>query len=209
MDSSTIKKMTTDLSNICEETCNSFKSFLVALQDVERMLQEEHAVKFVEEDIENTEDTEDEIIIEVKYLKDANDMMVIDSGAPVSLVSSNWLETYMRNMEMDDEGIERSEDNKRFRLSKTLYVSKEKVKFPILMKTDKDGLIKEEITVNIIDSDEVTFLCGEEMLVEWRMTLYFRRRKLGFEENKKEVPLIKESHLLVKLERGDDLSKNI
>ena len=64
MDSSTIKKMMTDLSNICKETCNSFKSFLVTLQDVERicrerMLQEEHAVKFIEEDTEIlTEDTD-------------------------------------------------------------------------------------------------------------------------------------------------------
>ena len=108
--------------------------------------------------------------------------MVFDSGAPVSLVSSDWLKTYMRNMEMEDEGVERSEDSKRFRLGKTLYVSKEKVKFPILMKTDKDGIIKEETTANVIDSDEVTFLCGEETLVEWKTTLYFGRRKLGFKE---------------------------
>ena len=55
----------------------------------------------------------------------------------------------------------------------------------------------------------MTFLCGEETLVEWKTTLYFGRRKLGFEEEKKEVPLIKESNLLVKLELGDDLIKNI
>ena len=115
----------------------------------------------------------------------------------------------MRNMEMDDEGIERSRYNKIFRLGKALYVCKEKVKFPILMKTDKDGIMKEKTIANLIDSDEVTFLCGEETLVEWKTTLYFGRRKLEFKEKKKEVPLIKESHLLVKLERGDGLIKNI
>ena len=68
------------------------------------------------------------------------------------------------------------------------------------MKTDKNDLIKREVTANIIDSDEVTFLCGEETLMKWNTTLDFAERKLGFKENDKAVELIKRSHLLVKLE---------
>ena len=77
----------------------------------------------------------------------------------------------------------------------------EKVKFPVRIKTDGGSLIKKNITVNVIESDEVTFLCGEGTLVELRMTLYFGKRKLVFEEIKKEISLIKGSHLAVKLER--------
>ena len=134
----------------------------------------------------------------------------------------------MRDMEIDDAEVERSDDNWRFRLERTLYISKEKVKFPVLMKTDGDSFIKKDVTVNVIESDEVTFLCGEETLVDWNTTLYFSKRRLGFDEDEKEVVLIKESHLLVRLEqvggrkipraeieeeqpqdRGEDLVKNI
>ena len=54
----------TTIAEICEGASDSLKSFLAVLQDVERVLQEEHAVKFVKEDIEDTEilteDTDEE-----------------------------------------------------------------------------------------------------------------------------------------------------
>ena len=107
---------------------------------------------------------------------------------------------------MDDGGIERSMDSKRFRLGRTLYVSKEKVTFPVWMKTGEDDILEEEVTANVIESSEVAFLCGEETLSDFRTTLYFGRRKLRFEREEKEVPLIRERHLLVKLEsvRGQE-----
>ena len=149
----------------------------------------------------NTKFIKEEIVIDVKYVeKDTESMIVIDSGAPVSLVSSTWLENYLKEAKVDDEEVERSGSNRRFRLGKTLYISVEKVKFPVMMKTDGDDLVKWEVTADVIESDEVTFLCGEETLMNWRTTLDFRERKLGFKEIKKEVQLIKESHMLVKLE---------
>ena len=69
-----------------------------------------------------------------------------------------------------------------------------------MMKTGGNNFINKEVTANMIASDEVTFLCGEETLVKWRTTLSFRKRKLGFKEHEKEVQLIKGSHLLAKLE---------
>ena len=85
-------------------------------------------------------------------------------------------------------------------------MSKEKVTFPVWMKTDEDDILEEEVTANVIDSNEVAFLCGEETLSDWRTTLYFGRRKLRFERKEKEVPLIRDKHLLVKLEsmRGQE-----
>ena len=65
---------------------------------------------------------------------------------------------------------------------------------------DKGDLIKREVTANIIESEEVTFLCGEQTLMEWKMVLDFAEQKLGFKEQEKNVVLIKGSHLLAKLE---------
>ena len=85
-------------------------------------------------------------------------------------------------------------------MGKTPYVSTEKVKFPVVMKTDQDDFIKREVTANVIESDKVNFLCGKATLKEWKKVLDFEESKLGFKEKNKEVDLIKGSHMLVKLE---------
>ena len=86
--------MTADLSYL-SDGCNSM---LATLLEVERAfrenilqeeLQEEHKIKLVEEDAEDYEDIEGVIFICVNYLQNADNMMLIDSGAPVSLVSSD------------------------------------------------------------------------------------------------------------------------
>ena len=85
-------------------------------------------------------------------------------------------------------------------MGKTPYISTEKVTFPVVIKTDDNDFMKRSVTANVIQSNEVNFLCGEETLVDWRTVLDFEERKLGFKEQKKRVDLIKRSHLVVKLE---------
>merc|ERR1712105_420849 len=111
----------------------------------------------------NTQFVEEEIFIDVKYLqKETDNSMIIDSGAPVSLLSSTWLRSYMQEAKVSKESIRQASSNRRFRLGKTPYVSTQKVTFPIVMKTDDNDLIKRDVTANVIESDEVNFLCGEE-----------------------------------------------
>ena len=77
-------------------------------------------------------------------------MMIIDSGAPVSLMSSAWFNNYLKEAKVDNEEVQKSSSNRRFRLGKTPYVSTEKVKFPVVMKTNKNDFIKQEVTANVI-----------------------------------------------------------
>ena len=58
--------------------------------------------------------------------------------------------------------------------------SREKVTFPIILKTDKGDSIKRIVTVDLLDSEEVTFLCGEETLKKWDTMLDFGEQKLTF-----------------------------
>ena len=53
------------------------------------------------------------------------------------------------------------------------------------MKTDGNDFIKREVTANVIDSDEVNFLCGKETLKDWKMALNFVEDKLSFKEKGK------------------------
>merc|ERR1712237_283242 len=150
----------------------------------------------------NTQFVEEEISIDIKYVqKEIDNSMIIDSGAPVSLMSSAWLANYIEEAKVDNEEIVKSSSNRRFRLGKTPYISTEKVTFPVVMKTDDNDFMKRNMTANLIQSDEVNFLCGEETLRDWRTVLDFEERKLGFKDPQfQKVDLIKKSHLVVKLE---------
>ena len=100
-------------------------------------------------------------------------------------MSSAWLENYLKEAKVNNEEVEKSSSNQRFRLGKTPYVSSEKVKFPVVMKTNENDFIKREVTANVIDYDEVNFLCGKETLKEWKTALDFEEDKLRFKEKEK------------------------
>ena len=54
---------------------------------------------------------EEEIVIDVKYVENDNEiehMMVIDSGAPVSLVSSDWLKQYLKEAKVDNKEVKKA-----------------------------------------------------------------------------------------------------
>ena len=68
----------------------------------------------------NTKYVEEEIIIEVKYVeKERENVMIVDSGPLVSLVSSEWLKNYLQEAKVDNEEVNKSSSNRRFRLGKT------------------------------------------------------------------------------------------
>merc|ERR1712105_201737 len=99
----------------------------------------------------NTKFMEEEIFIDVKYMeKEIENTMIIDSGAPVSLMSSTWFDNYTKEAKVDNEQIKKSSSNRRFRLGKTPYIITEKVTFPIVVKSDND-FIKRNVTANIIE----------------------------------------------------------
>ena len=73
-------------------------------------------IKNVEEMVKkltiNTKYVEEEIFIDVKYVeKDIENMMIIDSGAPVSLMSSVWFNNYLKEAKVDNEEVQTSSSN--------------------------------------------------------------------------------------------------
>merc|ERR1712237_38114 len=147
----------------------------------------EQSVKKIEEMLKkvtiSTQYMEEEVFIDIKYVqKEFDNSMIIDSGAPVSLMSSAWLANYVEEAKVDSEEMTKSSSNRRFRLGKTPYISTEKVTFPVVIKTDDNDFMKRNVTANVIQSNEVNFLCGEETLVDWRTVLDFEDRKLGFKD---------------------------
>merc|ERR1712237_300771 len=175
-----------------EKELNTIKQSVGGIKKIEEMLKKVTI---------STQYVEEEVFIDIKYVqKEIDNTMIIDSGAPVSLMSSAWFANYTAEAKVDNEEIVKSSSKRRFRLGKTPYTSTEKVTFPVIIKTDDNDFMKCRVTANVIQSNEVNFLCGEQTLVDWRTVLDFEERKLGFKEPQKKVDLIKKSHLVVKLE---------
>ena len=102
----------------------------------------------------NTQYVEEEIVIDVKYVNEGQErMMLIDSGVPKSIVSSRWFEGYLKDAKVDEKDVKRKDCTKRFRMGKTVYLSKTEVNFPIVMKTENEDYVKKRVTANVINSD--------------------------------------------------------
>ena len=68
----------------------------------------------------STKYVEEEIVIDIKYMeKDVENMMVINSGAPILLVSLAWFERYVKGAKIDEEEVKKGESYRKFRLGKT------------------------------------------------------------------------------------------
>ena len=80
------------------------------------------------------------------------------------------------------------------------------VVFLIVIKVEEDDFKRREITVSIIDSEEIIFLCGKKTLTEWKTALYFEEEKLKFNDNGKSTRLMlsEGGHMLINLERVDE-----
>ena len=65
----------------------------------------------------NTQYIEEEILINVNYVSEGQErMMLIDSGAPKSIVSFIWFEGYLKDVNVDEKDVKRKDCTKRFRM---------------------------------------------------------------------------------------------
>ena len=105
---------------------------------------------------------------------------------------------------MSGEDVKKKGCARRFRMGKTVYLSKEEVTFLIVMKTNEDDFLKREVVASIINSDEVNFLCGKETLKNWKIMVDMEENKLEFKQQQKSVDLMDSDgvHHLAKLEKA-------
>ena len=106
---------------------------------------------------------EEEVIVNVNLMNEgAPKMMLIDSGAPKSVVSREWIDGYIKDMKVDESEIERKSCCRRFRMGETTYISEVEIRFPIVLKTDEGEYLKRKFTAYIIDAERVNFLLGSK-----------------------------------------------
>ena len=98
---------------------------------------------------------EEEYEVNVRFVDEAKGMnMIVDSGAPVSIATSGWMEKYLKNMEVRKEEITENECKRKFRMGENIYLSNREITLSVGMKTEKDDYIRRMITVSIVYSKE-------------------------------------------------------
>ena len=103
----------------------------------------------------------------VHYAGIGKRMMILDIGAPVSLVSKSWLEEYLKEQDVEMENMRIENCNQVFRFGPSRkYVSTQMVELPMVVSA-MDG--REEVLklhAYIVDA-EIPFLCGKRTLEGW------------------------------------------
>merc|ERR1712243_421505 len=102
----------------------------------------------------------------VNYTEKGKQVMILDSGAPVSLAGKEWMEQYLRDHELELNEMKMSECHQVFRFGPSKqYLSKRMVELPVIVRR-MDG--KEDVLrvfTYLVDED-VPFLCGKRTMVE-------------------------------------------
>ena len=115
----------------------------------------------------NTQFVEEEMIVDVKIMNaGAPRMILMDSGAPKSVVSKEWIEGYLNDMKVSEDEIQKKSCYTCFRMGETTYLSEVEIRFPIVLKTDSGDYMKRELTGCIIDADRVNLLLERETIKE-------------------------------------------
>ena len=109
---------------------------------------------------------EEEVVIDVNLINDgAARMMLVDCGAPKSVVSREWIEGYLKDMKVDESEIKRKSCCRRFRMGETTYLSEIEITFPIVLKTEDGEYMRRIVIAYIINAERVNFLLGKSPLM--------------------------------------------
>ena len=122
---------------------------------------------------------EEEYIMNVRYVNEAKGIqMIVDSGAPVSIATSKWMEKYLKEMEVKKDEITEKECNRKFKMGENIYKSNRELTLPVRMRTDDDSFMRKMITISIVDRDDELFLCGLNTLIEGMAAVYYEKCEL-------------------------------
>ena len=128
--------------------------------------------------------------------------MIVDSGAPVLIATSNFIERYIKEMEVKKEIVMEKECNRKFKMGENIYLSNREITLPVRMRTDNDDFMMKMVTVSVVYREDELFLCGLKTLMEWKAAVYYEKCELKFDDSQKRVniQISGGGHQLVNLE---------
>ena len=146
---------------------------------------------------------EEEVVIDVNLINEGKArMMLVDCGAPKSVVSREWIEGYLKDMKVDESEIKRRSCYRRFRMGETTYLSEVEITFPIVLKTEDGEYMRRIVIAYIINAERVNFLLGKESIKDLDIMVDVPGDRIVFKKKEKKVETQESAggHILVNLE---------
>ena len=124
--------------------------------------------------------------------KEKTDMMILDLGAPYSLVGKEWMSKYMKEQGMDIGDLEKKECCKKFCFGPgKIYVSEVQYKVPFVVKSLDDEEVVLEVDVYEVPAP-VPLLCGKDSMEEWKVVIDLEEKVMKIKsQNDKEGEKLK------------------
>ena len=163
--------------------------------------------KYVEAEFEEEDWSNENVKIYFNKNFDEVNEMVVDCGAPKTLIGEKYLREYLREHNLENEDIEKIPCNQRFKFGPSqIYISTEKARIPIAMKS-KDGYTRKFVEAFVIQAD-VPFLLGLNTMKQWRIMMDMESEELVFRAFDITVKMMRNDggHLTVQLEKVEEWS---
>ena len=131
---------------------------------------------------------EEEVVIDVNLINEGKArMMLVDCGAPKSVVDREWIEGYLKDMKVDESEIKRRSCYRRFRMGETTYLSEVQITYPIVLKTEDGEYMKRRVIGYIINAERVNFLLGKESSRDLDIMIDVPGDRIVFKKKEKKV----------------------
>ena len=210
-------RQSTSQSRRSDSGVRSFKDIGQALSQVLSQLKsldekQEKMAKIIDEKVINAKFVETDFVevdwsnekANIFFTKDIDNPneMVVDCGAPKSLIGEKCLSEYLKSNYCDKNDIERFRCKQKFKFGPShIYLSTEKVNIPIMLE-DKNIFAKQYVEAYVIQAD-VPFLLGLNTMKNWRVLMDMEKDEMIFREIDKNVKMIRNDggHLTVPLQK--------
>ena len=163
--------------------------------------------KYVEAEFDEEDWSKENVnIYFTENIEEVNEL-VVDCGAPKTLIGKKHLKEYMKHHSLVDEDVEKVPCKQRFKFGPSqTYISTEKAKIPIVMKV-KNGFSMKTVEAFVIQA-EVPFLLGLNTMKQWRVLMDMESEEMIFRSLNIDVKMVRNDggHLTVPLQKVEEWS---
>ena len=195
-----------DLNQAIEQVLSKVKVLEENQEKMSKILEEKVVNNYVEMELVEEDWSQGMNIYFTKNIKGASEM-VVDCGAPKSLIGENYLNEYLNVHNIKREALEKVPCKQKFKFGPSqAYMSTEKLKIPIVLKCD-DRVEQQLVESYVIEAD-VPLLLGLNTMKSWRALMDIESEEMIFRSFEMSVKMKRNEggHLTVPLERMHEWS---
>ena len=119
---------------------------------------------------------------ELFWTKNEKKSILLDSGAPKSVVGQEWFKEYIQENDMNESDIKKTNVQETFKFGAGgLFESKSQVEIPFKVRDKKGNKTEVRLKTCIVDHD-IPFLCGRDNIENLGVVIDFGRKTVIFKK---------------------------